>query len=329
MLSSTSNSGGFPRREFLVGSASAVGTAALLGPTALARRRRRRRQVAIFGAGIGGLTAAHELAERGFQVTVFERKALGGKSRSIGVPGSGSGGRADLPGEHGFRFFPGFYHHVPETMSRIPYPGNANGVRDNLTAATTENLARERYPDVILYGVPPDPPPGEQTLNHVYRVVAGLTSQFSRIPPQESLFFIRQMLIYVTSSNERRFGQWEHKSWWEFVAAEGKSEEYQKMLAVGLTRNLVAARADLASTRTIGNMAEAFITNVIVRDQSQGEGRFDRVLDGPTNEVWIDPWVARTGSSSSSTASCRWSVGTTRSSIALGADGALAAAVLA
>ncbi len=64
------------------------------------------------------------------------------------------------------------------------------------------------------------------------------------------------------------------------------------MLAVGLTRNLVAARADLASTRTIGNMAEAFITNVIVRDQSQGEGRFDRVLDGPTNEVWIDPWVA-------------------------------------
>ncbi|MFG1612253.1 NAD(P)-binding protein [Nonomuraea wenchangensis] len=37
-----------------------------------------------------GLSAAHELAERGFQVTVYERKALGGKSRSIPVPGPSS-----------------------------------------------------------------------------------------------------------------------------------------------------------------------------------------------------------------------------------------------
>src|SRR6266700_414517 len=59
-------------------------------------------QVAVLGGGVGGLTAAHELVERGFKVTVFEPKALGGKARSIPVPGSGTGGRRDLPGEHGF-----------------------------------------------------------------------------------------------------------------------------------------------------------------------------------------------------------------------------------
>ena len=78
-------------------------------------------RVAVLGGGMAGLTAAHELAERGFGVTVYEPRALlGGKARSLPVPGSGTGGRRDLPAEHGFRFFPGFYKHVPDTMRRHP-----------------------------------------------------------------------------------------------------------------------------------------------------------------------------------------------------------------
>ena len=61
--------------------------------------------VVIIGGGVGGLTVAHELIERGFTVDLYEaRPDLGGKARSQPVVGSGSGGRADLPGEHGFRF---------------------------------------------------------------------------------------------------------------------------------------------------------------------------------------------------------------------------------
>jgi len=58
--------------------------------------------VAILGGGVGGLSAAHELAERGFAVTVYEQRSMfGGKARSLSVAGSGTAGRADLPGEHG------------------------------------------------------------------------------------------------------------------------------------------------------------------------------------------------------------------------------------
>src|SRR3954454_9209646 len=91
--------------------------------------------VAVLGGGVAGLSAAHELAERGFSVTVYEqRDAPGGKARSIPYVGSGTDGRADLPGEHGFRFLPGFYRHLPDTMSRTP--AGAGTVRDRLVGAT-------------------------------------------------------------------------------------------------------------------------------------------------------------------------------------------------
>ena len=39
--------------------------------------------VVVIGGGVGGLTAAHELSERGFAVSVYEaRPAWGGKARS-------------------------------------------------------------------------------------------------------------------------------------------------------------------------------------------------------------------------------------------------------
>ena len=90
-------------------------------------------QVFIIGGGVAGLTAAHELSDRGFTVTVFEREPIcGGKARSMANTGSGVGGNADWPGEHGFRFFPGFYWHVSDTMSRIADP-TAPGGRSSVT----------------------------------------------------------------------------------------------------------------------------------------------------------------------------------------------------
>src|SRR6478752_2682323 len=93
------------------------------------------KSVLVLGGGVAGMSAAHELVERGFDVEVHEAKAVpGGKARTIYVPGSGAGGRPDLPGEHGFRFFPSFYKHLPDTMKRIPFGTNAQGVFDNLVA---------------------------------------------------------------------------------------------------------------------------------------------------------------------------------------------------
>ena len=48
-------------------------------------------KVAVLGGGVAGMSAAHELIERGFRVAVFERQTelCGGKARSIPVPVGG------------------------------------------------------------------------------------------------------------------------------------------------------------------------------------------------------------------------------------------------
>src|SRR3954465_557125 len=100
-------------------------------------------RVAILGGGVAGLTAAHELADRGFEVVVLEARDIpGGKARSFPYPGSGSDGRDDLPAEHGFRFFPGFYRHLPDTMRRIPVVGQPDGVAGNLVPASRAVIAQ-------------------------------------------------------------------------------------------------------------------------------------------------------------------------------------------
>jgi uncharacterized protein with NAD-binding domain and iron-sulfur cluster len=285
------------RRRFL-GGAAALGSSAALGLTAPARADtvgRPRRRVAVLGGGVAGLTVAHELVERGFEVTVYEaasRAGLGGKARSIDVAGTVVGRRRPLPAEHGFRFFPGFYQNLPDTMGRIPFGTNPQGVLDNLVEAQLTNFSRGggRH-DVMfptgLYSDTFDTP--QAFLDAFTESLQGGVEQSARVPPDEMAFFARQLAIFLTSSEARRYGQWEYTSWWDYIGAERFSPEYRRFWAEGLTRNLVAAKARQASTRTIGRIAEAFVWSSFRRE---GSGAPDRLLNAPTNEAFLDPWIA-------------------------------------
>lgn len=262
--------------------------AALSGP-APAARAAPGRSVAVFGAGVAGLTAAHELAERGYAVTVYERKALGGKARSIPVPNSGAN---PLPGEHGFRFFPGFYRNVTETMRRIPFAGNPNGVWNNLTRATAylhSGLGRADLTIPLPFPLPTIPNPITPK-----DLIESLTTVFQtllRLPLWQAAYAAQKLAVYVTSCDERKFGQWENMTWDDYIGASKMSAEYNRYLADGIIRNLAASKSKEASAHSIGLVGEASVWSILLFGNDRDCKGFDRVLNGPTSSQWLDPWV--------------------------------------
>ena len=94
------------------------------------------------------------------------------------------------------------------------------------------------------------------------------------------------MLIVATSCSERRLAEFENIAWWDFIAASRMSKTYQAYLGQGLTRSLVAMRAEESSTRTVGVTQLQLLYGLICQDRV-----FDLLLSGPTSDVWIDPWT--------------------------------------
>jgi uncharacterized protein with NAD-binding domain and iron-sulfur cluster len=236
-----------------------------------------KKKVVILGGGVAGMSAAHELIERGFEVEVYEKNPVyaGGKARSVEVEGTASPitGKS-LPGEHGFRFFPGFYKHVTDTMKRIPFreaDGKTSSCYDNLTP--THRIMMARYGEAQLTTIANFP----RTWAEV-KILKQFITDFTNcgLTKEELSFFKERVLQLMTSCKERRKDQYEKVGWWEYMEGGMFSE---------LVRTLVAAQAKTASTKTGGNVFLQLLFNMMTPGVDT-----DRVLNGPTNERWLGPW---------------------------------------
>jgi uncharacterized protein with NAD-binding domain and iron-sulfur cluster len=248
--------------------------------------------VFILGGGVAGLSAAHELAERNFDVVVFERHSIcGGKARSMTHVGSGVGGRPDLPAEHGFRFFPGFYWHLTDTMQRIVVDPVTGLTADrNLVPAEEIAIAQDGKP---LFKVQASAP---RTLPEWVLALRTLVEDPALgIPLKEAQFFVKKIFCFLGSGRQRRLQELEGISWADYLDASNKSKPYNNILVRGLSQSLVAMRPDKASTLTVGTMFVQIVLNILHgRPAAQGSSQHaDRVLNAPTNDAWIDPWVAQ------------------------------------
>lgn len=71
----------------------------------------------VFGAGIAGLSAAHEFARLGYEVSVYEaNNEAGGFFRSARMPGDG-----DMPSGYSWHGMGPWYHNVFDLLRQIPF----------------------------------------------------------------------------------------------------------------------------------------------------------------------------------------------------------------
>lgn len=235
--------------------------------------------VIVIGGGIGGLTAAHELVERGFSVDVYNATSdWGGKARSQPVPNTGTNGRRDLPGEHGFRFYPRFYKHVVDTMARIPTP--RGHVVDRLRETSESAIALVDEATWFRFA--------RRKLSKPYEIVDALNLFFRELEfdPADIALFSAKFLQFYTSSDARRLGEYEHMSWWQFLEGDLYSPRFQRQLRA-VPRTMVAMDPRRGSARTIGG-----ISMQLILDYADSGVNNDRTMGGPTTEMWIDPWRA-------------------------------------
>jgi uncharacterized protein with NAD-binding domain and iron-sulfur cluster len=245
-------------------------------------------KVAIFGGGVAGMSAAHELAERGFKVEVYEKQSryVGGKARSVDAENTGTDGRKDLPGEHGFRFFPGFYKHITDTMKRIPFASNPNGVFDNLVSTERVMLARfGKMPINSTVNFPKSREDVETIIQVIQKGAFGLSKENEKL-------FAEKMWQLLTSSYRRRQEVYERMSWWQYMETDRQCKgqqpcAYEEYCVGGLTHTLVAAQPKLMSTKTGGD-----ILMQLMLLMANPAAHTDRVLNGPTNDKWLFPWLA-------------------------------------
>lgn len=231
--------------------------------------------VAIIGGGIAGLTVAHELASRGVEVELFEASGhLGGKAHSFPAA-EYLGHSTPFHGEHGFRFLPAFYRHLPDTMSRIPTM-DSRTVADHLIETQQTLLAHRGKPNrAVTVGRP-------RTLGDWMDALdAPLADD---LPLRERRHLLERLLYILTSCERRRQYELDAISWPSFLDIDRRSRTFRERIE-HMTQALVALRANRASAKTMGTIYLQLLFGQI--DPTRPT---ERILDGPTSPTFVDPW---------------------------------------
>jgi hypothetical protein len=232
--------------------------------------------VAVFGAGIAGLTVAHECADAGLDVRVFEAHHLpGGKALSLRCAG--------LPVEHSLRTFQSSYSCLFETMTRIPCAGGST-VFDRLRPLHGFRLISSD-PGVRDWRVRLDMSAHTGSLSKARQLQACMRQW--GVPPAEVLAFLAQLLDYMTMSDAGRRRHVAPLTFAEYAGFDRRSKACVSFLT-SLAEISVAAKPT-ASAQVVMDLFTRLFAGTLLNDWSVDSALI--VLDGPTGERWIEPWV--------------------------------------
>ncbi|QDK77934.1 FAD-dependent oxidoreductase [Spirosoma sp. KCTC 42546] len=232
-----------------------------------------RKKVLIVGGGISGLTVAHECIQQGFEVHVYERKShCGGKA-------FGLKNEDGLHIEHSIRTYGAGYHHLFHTLKAIP-AGDGKTVFDNLTALPGVLMTSRQDPSRNRLLPTTYATPKFRKLLVLLRILRSW-----QLNANEAIQFIRLSMDYALKSEERRATVYAGKSFADYVGLSTYSQPFQQFLTAFLDI-IVAAKPYAAAEVILSLMNKIMFPNKVA-----GLLSTMNVMNGPTNDRFIDPWV--------------------------------------
>ena len=187
-----------------------------------------------------------------------------------------------VPGEHGFRFFPGFYRNLFDTMERIPVFSKLTGddthrsVLDNLIPLARLGFDDRNHQLLSLQRKAPT------TLGEIRTLMQSVAASLHFTRSDQARFGLR-MLQYLTTSSKRRAGELEGVSWWEYIEGDSFSPHAKEMLLA--TPHAMVAMSVHSDARMFGALMIQFFVDYFADGR-----RTDLVLNDPTTEAWFSHW---------------------------------------
>lgn len=230
---------------------------------------RTKKRVVIVGAGIAGLSCAHELIQRGFDVTVYEAsESIGGKAKSERT-------REGYPCEHGFRFYIGYTNYM-HTLAEVPFT-KTSSVADNLIAADS-NITFISHPPLCYSKTRSFKSMGQNLINF-YRL--------SRVCSfKEMFFFCKEILLFPfrTSSYYKALKAIDFAKYIQYDKHSAKFQRYigQWPQALwGIPSSQSAAYVSMDSLSIINRRHFNIFSKEI----------FFPVMNAPTTDAVFYPWL--------------------------------------
>ena len=231
------------------------------------------KSIAIFGAGIAGLSAAHELVQLGYHVSVYETGDEPG-----GFFRSSRSGKDNMPTEYSWHGMGPWYHNTFDLMRKIPFrEGNLY------------DLALSRP---INFGIFPD----AEKAQFYDEGVRSIPKMFGMDRAEFAKWFY--LMLKVWTSNNRS-----HKEYAELNAA----QSWKPLLKIRANKTWrscfgpwIGSDWSKVSLHTTGDFFRKQLTTKPSHRHkadgdgpawSQGAGDGWLLLRGPSSEYWFNPWV--------------------------------------
>ena len=237
-------------------------------------KKREMKSVVIFGAGIGGLSAAHELVQLGYTVSVYEAlDQPGGFFRSSRLS------QNNMPAEYSWHGMGPWYHNAFDLMQKIPFSEKGNiydlALSRPLDFGIFPDTDKAQFYDEGLKSIPKMFRMNKwEFIKWSYLMLKTWTSnnrskiKYDKINEAQAWKSLLKDKAYKTWRS--CFGPWIGSDWSK-VSLHTTGEFFKKQL---ITRPIHQHKADQDGPAWV-----------------QGAGIGWLLFKGPSSEYWFDPWI--------------------------------------